>query len=317
MIAPLPAGDGGGCRVSRGAGVRRHAADRLEWCKRRIMDEAARLVNHHTDPLDRLAALTPLAANAGEPRYLFSTADREMGPQIYRNAGYDAEEIEWTLDYLGHPQRGGQVVEVGANVGTTTIPLLTRYGAAAIEAFEPTPMNFKLLRCNLILNDLEDRATVHQFAISDEDAELTLELCEWNCGDSRVVAVDSTWEEMWESERATVRVAGRCLDHVLARPEEVSLFWVDTQGHEARVLGGASGVLGDSGAPWVIEYWPYGLTRAGGLERLHRLIAEHFTAAVDVRRSMERGRPVVLGPDGVAGMAERPGVWYTDLILLR
>jgi FkbM family methyltransferase len=290
--------------------------NQLKRSKRRAVAGAQRLVSQNTRPFDRLAALTPIASNHGQPKYLFSTHDLEMGPHIYASGAYDPDELSWALDYLGHPQRGGLVVDVGANVGTTTISLLTRYGAAAVEAFEPAPLNFKLLRCNLVLNDLDTRASVKRVAISDQDSDLRLELCDYNTGDHRIQAVDTRWEEMGESQRPTVKVEALRLDSALTAPaSDVCLVWVDVQGHEAHVLAGASSLLGGK-VPWVIEYWPYALTRAGGLDRLHGLIGEHFSAAVDVRGSMAADKPVVLASDEVARLSDQGVHWYTDLILL-
>ncbi|HWG72575.1 MAG TPA: FkbM family methyltransferase [Acidimicrobiales bacterium] len=299
-------------------------SQKWELSKRRVVGGAERLADRHIPAFDRLAALTPIAANRGQPQYVFVTSDREMSPRIYANGGYDTAEMSWALDYLGQPQRSGLVVEVGANIGTTTVPLLTRHGASAVEAFEPAPLNFKLLWCNLILNEVETRAAITQVAISDQDAELVMELCDWNTGDNRIAAANPQGEKMWESTRPRIHVPALRLDRALAAPvEKVSLVWVDTQGHEAQVLAGASALLAAK-VPWIIEYWPYGLARAGGAERLHRLIADHFTGAVDVRRSMDSNRPVLIGPEEVATMSQRPGLcppglehdWYTDLILL-
>jgi FkbM family methyltransferase len=288
----------------------------LARSKRHLVNGAERLVAANVDTYQRLAALTPIAVSTKLPQYLFSTTDKVMGPEIYASAAYDPEELRWALEYLSHPQRGGLVLDVGANVGTTTIPMLTQYGASTVEAFEPGPLNFKLLRCNLVLNDLETRVIAKRVAISDQESHLRLELCTWNSGDNRIKAVDNKWEEMAESARPTVRVHALTLDDAIESPaDSVSLVWVDVQGHEAHVLAGASSLL-KAKVPWVIEYWPYALTRAGGLERLHSLIAENFSGVVEIRRSMERGQAVVVPARDVGTLAERDGGWYTDLILL-
>ena len=284
--------------------------------RRKLVWEADRFVDRHIDGYERLARLTPIAASRVEPQMLFATSDREIGPHVWRDASYEEADLAWVLKHLGHPQRGRTVVEVGGNVGTTTIPLLVGFGAHRVEVFEPSPANLRLLRCNLVLNDLEDLVVVHQLAVSDRNGSVNLELCAENSGDHRVQAVDTTWEVLGESTRATTVVGTRRLEDALTSdPAEVGLVWVDTQGHEGHVLAGASTLLG-RGIPWVIEYWPYGLTRAGGLELLHAMVDEHFVVVVDVRASREQGSVVRMPAGGLAKLGAGLGTGYTDLILL-
>jgi FkbM family methyltransferase len=298
---------------ARFGGLARHGRARV---RRKLVWEADRALTRYVTELDRLRRLTPIAASRAGPRLLFDTRDQEMGPHIWAHGGYDEADLAWILDRLGQPQRGRTVVEVGGNVGTTAIPLLHRFGAAQVEIFEPGPDNVRLLRCNLILNDLEDRAVVHPAAVSDRTGTATLELCDWNSGDHRIAAVDRSWEVLGESTRATVSVdVGRLDDLLVSDPADVGLVWVDTQGHEAHVLAGASRLLG-RGIPWVIEYWPYGLARAGATDRLHAVVAGQFAAVIDVRRSRETGVEVRVEPDQLAQLGRRLGTGYTDLILL-
>lgn len=262
-------------------------------------------------PYRRLQSLTPIAASSGQTPYLFHTWDREMGPHVWREGGYDATEMAWILDFLGHPQRGQTVVDVGANIGTSTIPFLTTYGARRVIAFEPEPRNLKLLRCNLILHDVEASVDLHPVAISNARSTLRLELCSWNGGDHRIAAVNAKDTASWDDEqRESVQIEAMRLDEV-DLPPDVALVWVDTQGHEASVLAGAP----DLGVPWVIEYWPYVLRRADSLEELHRLLSDRFGDVVDVRASMTTGAPVHVEPKDLEELAAELGDRYTDFIL--
>jgi len=282
-----------------------------------VVDEAGRLWSRHHPPFEQLAGLTSIAASPASPTYLFSTRDVVIGRNVLKHSGYEEDELRWVLDYLGQPQLQRTVVDVGANIGTTTVPLLLRYGAARVEAFEPDDMNFKLLRCNLILNGVEDQAIPRQLAISDVNGEVTFELCGWNFGDHRVrVDEDASAGIHEESSRATVIVAASRLDDAVSTlPEEIGLIWIDAQGHEAHILEGAPGLL-DQGMPWVIEYWPYGLTRQRGLEGLNKALAKRASHVVDVRRSMTEGRPVLVETASLDRIAAELGNEYTDFILL-
>jgi hypothetical protein len=67
--------------------------------------------------------------------------------------------------------------------------------------------------------------------------------------------------------------------------------------------------------PVVSEYWPYGLRRAGALERFHALVAERYSIVVDLRDPT-----VALDATRVADLADRYTADqvdpYTDLLLL-
>jgi len=289
----------------------------LDQARVRVIEAAGRLWSRHHPPFEQLAGVTPIAASPGTPTYLFSTSDVVISRDVFEHSGYEEDQLRWVLDYLGQPQTGRTVVDVGANIGTTSVPLLVRYGAACVEAFEPAAMNFDLLRCNLILNHVESQATAHQLAISDANGEVTLELCSWNFGDHRVRIGDVVTAGIHgEGSRSTVVVpACRLDDAVTTPPEEIGLIWVDAQGHEAHIVAGGDRLL-DHGIPWVIEYWPYGLTRQGGLDRLNKALGHRFSHVVDVRRSMQQGQAVFVETADLGRIAAELGNDYTDFILV-
>jgi FkbM family methyltransferase len=282
-----------------------------------VVSEAGKLWMRHHGPFERLADLTAIAASPQEPTYLFSTRDLIISPEVFSHSGYEEDELRWVLDYLEQPQARRTVIEVGANIGTTTIPLLVRHGAAHVEAFEPDPFNYDLLRCNLILNHVDDRVETHPLAISDTNGEVMFEQCHWNQGDHRVrVNGEAAAGLFGEGERATIPVPARRLDDAVTTPlDAVGLIWVDAQGHEAHILEGAPQILSRP-IPWAIEYWPYGLSRQGGLARLNRAIATRFSQVVDVRQSLRQGRAVLLDAADLDAVASELGNDFTDLILI-
>lgn len=259
-------------------------------------------------------------------RYFVSTADQSVGRLIFMGSVPDGELFDRFVALLdrtsGRPVLDGRTfVEVGANIGTTTLPAVLRHGAAEVLALEPAPENLRLLRANLAANGIgQNRVRVLPIAASDRAGETDFELCAANSGDSRVrVAGAGGGSDLYgEGRRPVVRVPAARLDDVLSAekvdPGRIGLVWIDTQGHEAHVLDGAPGVLA-SDAAIVLEYWPYGLRRADGLDRLHALIAGSGRRIIDLRASLTEDRPVDV--DDLAALAERyTGQTYTDLALL-
>lgn len=272
-------------------------------------------------------SLTPVIAvdaTAGE-KYLVSTRDRAIGAITFSEGGLDLDVMHHALHLAEtathRTLRGRTFVDIGANIGTATIPALARFGAADAVAIEPEAENVKLLRCNVILNDVEDRVVTVNAALSDTTGTGLLELGGSNWGDHRIRAsstsdtprYDETTREVGEVQIVTFDslVADGTID-----VGAVGVVWIDTQGHEAHVLTGAESLLA-SDVPVVLEYWPYGLRRAAGIERLHSLIGRHYSTVVDLRASAERSRPVELPASAVDRLEQvYTGTSYTDLLLL-
>jgi FkbM family methyltransferase len=227
---------------------------------------------------------------------------------------------------LGRPAVNGLTcVEVGANIGTTTLPVVLRHGAQRCISLEPAPANLALLRANLAANGVgPDLVRVVPVAASDNPGSVEFELSARNSGDHRVRRDErpaAREPEMYgESKRPVITVPAGRLDDILAEqsvdPGDVGLVWIDTQGHEGHVLAGAPRLL-SSTAPIIVEYWPYGLRRAAGLELLHQLLRDSGRRVIDLRDSLRCGRLQVLSRTELDTLAERyRDHQYTDLALL-
>jgi FkbM family methyltransferase len=138
-----------------------------------------------------------------------------------------------------------RMVEVGANIGTTTVQA-AKLGATVL-AFEPEPWNYRLLRANLAVNDVDSRVTAVRAGCSSSDRAGFMELSGVNSGDHRV------------SESGSVPIELVALDSYLKEQcipaDSVALLWLDTQGHEPDVLRGARDLLATR-PPLVAEFWP-------------------------------------------------------------
>jgi FkbM family methyltransferase len=159
--------------------------------------------------------------------------------------------------------RPGTLVDVGANIGLTSVPVARRLGATC-HAFEPDPTNFALLRRNIEANEAGALVTAHHLALMDREGVFELERSADNLGDHRVRLGAASAGAFEEQRREVVKVEARRLDAVLegrTLPRPL-LLKVDVQGAEARVFAGAPRTLAEADALFV-EYWPYGLRRMG------------------------------------------------------
>lgn len=268
-----------------------------------------------------------ISVESGGISYLVSTSDRSIGRELFAWRSFEDDIMDRAMGLLreeaGEPPLAGKIfIDVGANIGTSTIPALLRFGAASAIAFEPDERCFRLLQHNLLGNDVTSRVHIERSAVWDEPGVADFELGDSNWGDGRVRSGHGSVPGFFEEEkRTTTPVPLTTLDAFIVKHDidlgRVGLLWVDAQGAEFHVLNGARSLL-SSGIPVVMEYWPYGLSRSGGLTELSSLIAEHYTAIVDLRFAAESTELQPIPAEGIETVRRRcTGVRYTDLLLLR
>ncbi|MDB4989998.1 MAG: FkbM family methyltransferase [Myxococcaceae bacterium] len=161
--------------------------------------------------------------------------------------------------YLGHYDReyiasctclldeGCVVLDVGANVGLTLLPLATRVKAlhGHIHAFEPVHENLVRLRANIALNQLESVSSAWPFGLSSQSSSAQISLREDFLAGGRTGNA-SLVIDVSEGAFATETIELRALDQfarqtsLLAR---LDLIKVDIEGHEDYFLEGARDTL--------------------------------------------------------------------------
>jgi FkbM family methyltransferase len=191
-------------------------------------------------------------------------------------------------------------VDVGANIGTTTVRALRRHGFASGVALEPSPDNFRLLRLNLTANGLESVVQALPVAAGDRPGTVTLDVANANHGAHRVAAQVSTDGVTVESVTLDGLVESGIVD-----PSQAGLLWIDAPGSESGALLGATRLL-EAGVPVVVSIRPGGFP-----ERLADLLTACYTDAVELRKQ-ERILPIDAVP-GLSGSYRHKG----DVLLVR
>jgi FkbM family methyltransferase len=208
-------------------------------------------------------------------------------------------------------------IDVGANIGTTTIPALTEQGFRDAVVCEPVAENFRLLHANLILNGLDRRTRMIPAAISDAIEKTEIRLHRQNSGAHQLVRGGQPGRE-GESRRL---VPTTTLDALVQRGvidlDRAGLLWMDTQGHEPKVLAGAGTVVA-AGVPILLEYMPNLIEKRNERQQLFESVREGYSHFVDMRTSgagaLER-LPIDLLSETAPDRWDPDGL--TDLLLLR
>jgi len=277
---------------------------------------------------DALSRFTPsIAVDTDGLRLYVNTRDKEVSRHTFIAGAYERVLLARAMQELrkagicGDDLEGRGFLDIGSNIGSATCLSLIQHGAGESWAFEPAPGNLGLLRQNVLANGLTDRVHIHPVALSDEDGTVTLELSATNFGDHRVRVERPNGGAhpalLEEDRRSTFDVQARRLDSLVEEGSidlgSLGLVWIDVQGHEGHVFAGATKLLA-SDVPIVCEYWPYGLERAGGLERFDSLVAEARSRFIDLATP---SAPVLPTKRLSALRGQYAGLTYTDLLLLR
>jgi FkbM family methyltransferase len=272
--------------LSRQAGWRRvfarlgkSRADRGAVARHRFFEEAG--------------SLTPnVAVDAGGLTFFVSTDDRLGQGLFVHRWRSDFRYLDRAVRLLGEHgllQRS-TFIDVGANIGTTTVSAIRRHGFSHAVALEPEPRNFRLLRLNTVVNDIEARVTALPVAVSDRAGDVKLALYPGMSGGHKLA-------QLKPRAPKTVTVPAVTLDDLarreLIRPETVGLLWIDAPDAEALVLTGASLLL-ERRIPIVAAVRPSGRNWPQTKQSLTTLLRD-YTDFANLRRKKDPPRGQ-LGP---------------------
>ena len=177
---------------------------------------------------------------------------------------------------------GRTMIDIGANVGTTSIPRALLGDFNCVYAIEPDPLNYACLVRNIVSSGLRGLVLPDRVAIGDTNGEMTMRLR--RSGTHHLVTHAA---HVSEGERMVVPclTLDSWVDRIGIDLSDVGFIKSDTQGWDARVLTGAERVLARRHIAWQIEFSPAMLERSGApVDELFRLLEGHFTHFIDLRR---------------------------------
>jgi FkbM family methyltransferase len=285
------------------------------------------------DFYDRAADLTPfLGARAGSGVYIVRTRDKHIGKSLFSKAGRGemnvlARAVAVLESLYGQGVLiGKSLIDVGANIGTTTIPALLDHGFGRVVAIEPEEDNFVTLRLNVVLNQVEDRVLPLCKAASNRVGTAEL-IVNPERGGKHWIATDIGKNVRVRDTEAVVRVDTITLDQLAEDdafdPDLTGLLWIDAEGHEGQIIEGAQ-ALTSRGVPIVLEWNPRALDQSGGRVKIEEIANTAYSHFAPMRADQSGDEPKFwLRPtDQLGAYAERfvgPSriERLTDILLLR
>ena len=206
--------------------------------------------------------------------YVATSKDITIMQDMYvSRVNYSATGIKMFHDlakkYFNVDERAGYFFDLGANIGTTGIYFCKKLAPnLKCLAFEPDAENFKLLRINAILNDMEDKVTLVNFGLGDKFDEMTMYKDLFNPGHNNVTEP----KDNVPTETIKIIPLDSYLDENKIAAEEVKYIWIDTEGFEPQVLLGAKNLLVKNPAPVHMEFNPKEWNKSGFFDRFVELL---------------------------------------------
>jgi FkbM family methyltransferase len=152
---------------------------------------------------------------------------------LYRYPWLPRDDEQFLAHFL---EPGMTYVDVGANIGTTTLAAAHAVGPAGrVIAFEPHPETFRNLSASVTLNpELACRISLIDSAIGDALGTTCIS--------------DLPEDDINHIDPEGIPVAMTTLDHALADLAHIDLIKIDVEGYEKNVLAGARETLAKTDA---------------------------------------------------------------------
>ena len=103
-----------------------------------------------------------LTRNTYHGKMSFSNKDQVIAYNLFHYGAFEYNKIVGTIEILRAigllKEKNGILLDVGANIGTVCIPMVTKGFFVRAVAFEPDRTNFRLLQKNISQNDLSGPA---------------------------------------------------------------------------------------------------------------------------------------------------------------
>lgn len=226
--------------------------------------------------------------------YVATSKDDVIIKNMYltrQNWSKDEMELFYLLaqKFYNVDDSNGYFLDLGANIGTTGI-YFTKILAPKLKllAFEPDKENFKLLKVNLILNDVED-VIAENYGLGDKESEMTFYRDKENPGHNGIFSSDTGKE----TETIKIIPLDKYLTENKISPEDVKYIWIDAEGFEPQILSGAEKLLSENQAPIFLEFNPYIWKKSGYYEKFMQLLTKFYEGYIWIHEVLLKNKMAV------------------------
>ena len=249
--------------------------------------------------------------------YIATSKDNGVMREMYtRRVNFAANEIkrfhELSKKYYNVDDSSGYFLDLGANIGTTGIYFIKKFAPdLKLLAFEPDIETFKMLRLNMLLNDMEDdKAVAVNCGLGDKHDKMTMYRRAHDPGANSVVQ----YVEGMPSETIDIIPIDSYLAEKNIAAQEVKYVWIDTEGFEPQVLLGAKNLLSENPVPLFVEYNMVTWRKSGLMEDTVALLAKYYSHFIN----FDFGKETLYPLSELPNVEPWPGSWTRgDVFFIR
>ena len=236
------------------------------------------------------SALSAIYRTAKNERYLLKNNTNEVlivhtneliSEKIFIDGSFEFLAFEKTIAIIKKFSKLNTLVDIGANIGTTSIPALTKGFFKNAIVIEPEIKNFRILMSNIYLNNLEKRITAHNLALTDkENSLLYLEIFKEGNNGKHKISKENLINKKFDSKNIQ-KAKGNTLDKIAPNiTREDSLIWMDAEGYEGIILKGANSTIVKK-IPLVVEFDPVMMSEYHSFNHF-KLLFPHYSVFYDL-----------------------------------
>jgi len=182
---------------------------------------------------------------------------KDLISNALKQQGYEVEVFALSHKIL-EKKKDGVVLDIGANLGTFTIPLAKANPRFTFHSFEPQRIIYYQLCANTFINGL-DNVYTHHFGLSDKQDRMRLILPDYETETN--IGAFSVDKEVREESDYECPTKGRDETITLfplddGNHHNVRLIKIDVEGHELEVIkGGIKTIKANHYPPIIFEAW--------------------------------------------------------------
>ena len=164
--------------------------------------------------------------------FVVNSSDHAIGKELFIKSEFGFENMTKAFNILKQNYKtisNYTLLDIGANIGSISIPSVKRKFLKEAIAVEPNPESYRLLCSNIFLNNLNNSVIPKQICLGEKKSKVFLILSSKNHGDNRI-------SYSRNKNKNSIKLSSVTLDFFTQSYNKKFIIKVDAQGSESLIL---------------------------------------------------------------------------------